>query len=46
MKEIEKWIMERRPIFCKKCGGKLYYQSGGTYECECAVLRSWMTLES
>lgn len=34
MTDIDKWIMERRPIFCKKCGGKLYYQSGGTYECE------------
>lgn len=32
--ELDRWVMERRPIFCKKCGGKLFYQSGGAYECE------------
>lgn len=34
MTDLEKLIMERRPIFCKKCGGKLYYQDSGYYQCE------------
>lgn len=34
MYDMEKFIMERRPIFCKKCGGKLFYQNGGMYQCE------------
>ena len=34
MNDVEKFLMERRPIFCKKCGGKLFYQSGGVYQCE------------
>lgn len=33
-RDIEFKIMERRPIFCKNCGGKLFYQSGGLYRCE------------
>ena len=31
--EVEKMIMERRPIFCKECGGRLYYSNEGVYEC-------------
>lgn len=34
MTDLEKLIMERRPVFCKKCGGKLYYQDSGYYQCE------------
>lgn len=34
MRDIDKIIMERRPIFCKSCSGKLYYQNGGVYVCE------------
>lgn len=34
MYDVEKFIMERRPIFCKKCGGKLFYQAGGVYQCQ------------
>lgn len=33
MTDVEKLIMERRPIFCKECGGKLFYQDSGEYLC-------------
>ena len=33
MRDIDKIIMERRPIFCKNCSGKLYYQNGGSSLC-------------
>lgn len=34
MKEdVEKMIMERRPIFCKECGGRLFYEGEGAYKC-------------
>lgn len=33
-RNIEYRIMERRPIFCKKCGGKLFYENSGMYRCE------------
>lgn len=32
--DVEKLIMDRRPIFCKECGGKLFYQNSGEYVCE------------
>ena len=34
MNDVEKLVMDRRPIFCKKCGGKLFYQNSGEYVCE------------
>ena len=34
MNDVEKFLMERRPIFCKKCCGKLFYKTGGIYLCE------------
>ncbi len=34
MNDLEKFLMERRPIFCKNCSGKLFYQGGGIYQCE------------
>lgn len=34
MTDLEKILLERRPIFCKQCGGKLYYQDSGYYQCE------------
>lgn len=34
MTDIEKRIMDRRPIFCKKCSGKLFYQAAGNYKCK------------
>lgn len=34
MRESERLVMDRRPIFCKKCGGKLFYQNSGEYRCE------------
>lgn len=34
MTEAEKLLMDRRPIFCKQCGGKLFYQNSGEYRCE------------
>lgn len=34
MTDLEKRIMDRRPMFCKECGGKLFYQAGGSYKCE------------
>ncbi|MCM1158765.1 MAG: hypothetical protein NC300_09170 [Bacteroidales bacterium] len=34
MKEYERLFLERRPVICKNCGGKLFYRSGGAYECE------------
>lgn len=34
MTDVEQILMERRPIFCKKCGGKLFYQNSGVYQCE------------
>lgn len=34
MTDAEKLIMDRRPIFCKKCGGKLFYKDSGEYHCE------------
>lgn len=34
MSDLEKFIMERRPVFCKKCKGKLFYQNGGMYQCQ------------
>lgn len=34
MRGVEELIMNRRPVFCKKCGGKLFYQNSGEYICE------------
>lgn len=31
---LDEFIMNRRPIFCKECGGKLFYQNSGEYVCE------------
>ena len=33
MKNLKDFIMDRRPIFCKECGGRLFYQASGIYEC-------------
>ncbi|MCI8509830.1 MAG: hypothetical protein K2J90_01825 [Lachnospiraceae bacterium] len=33
-REKEKVVMERRPIVCKQCRGKLFYQNSGVYRCE------------
>ena len=32
-KELVKKIVERRPVACDACGGKLKYIGGGQYEC-------------
>ncbi|MBQ9767233.1 MAG: hypothetical protein IJW37_03945 [Lachnospiraceae bacterium] len=32
-KDLEKTIIQDRPIHCSKCDGKLFYVSGGKYEC-------------
>ena len=32
-KELVKVIMERRPVNCVECGGKLRYIGGGEYKC-------------
>ena len=40
MNDVEKLVMDRRPIFCKKCGGKLFYQNSGEMFVRIAVQRS------
>lgn len=35
-KKLERMIIQNRPVHCDECGGKMYYLSGGEYECrEC-----------
>ena len=34
MTNIDMKIMDRRPMYCKECGGKLFYQNSGIYQCE------------
>ena len=34
MTDIDMKIMDRRPMYCKECGGKLFYQNSGIYQCE------------
>ena len=37
-KQLVKIILEKRPIACSECGGKLHYIGGGEYECmECSA---------
>lgn len=33
MTEIEEVFLEHRPLFCEECGGKMFYQDGGLYQC-------------
>ena len=35
-KELARHIIDRRPVACSECGGKLKYEGGGEYKCiEC-----------
>ena len=34
MTDIDMKIMDRRPMDCKECGGKVFYQNSGIYQCE------------
>lgn len=33
MTEIEEMFLQHRPLFCDDCGGKMFYQEGGLYQC-------------
>ncbi len=32
-RELEKLVIQHRPVNCEKCDGKMYYVAGGKYEC-------------
>ena len=34
MTNEEKRFLEHRPVYCEECGGKMFYQDAGTYQCE------------
>ena len=31
---LEKLLVKKKPIFCEKCGGNLFYKGSGTYVCK------------
>ena len=34
MTNEEKRFLEHRPVYCEECGGKMFYQESGIYQCE------------
>ena len=34
MTKEEEVFLEHRPVYCEECGGKMFYQGGGLYQCE------------
>lgn len=34
MTKEEKRFLEHRPVYCEDCGGKMFYQDAGMYQCE------------
>ena len=34
MTNEEKRFLEHRPAYCEECGGKMFYQESGIYQCE------------
>mgnify|MGYP002514811267 CR=1 FL=1 len=33
MTKAEEIFLQHRPLFCEKCGGKMFYQGSGLYQC-------------
>ena len=43
--ELEKLIIDNKPVKCKVCAGKMFYLNSGNYKCcECGM-RKWTILE-